>query len=265
MPNDFFGPSSPYLNHPLLTPERTAAEVDQLLTLLRVGSGDSVLDVGCGFGRHTVELARRGVLATGVDPSSTMIETARAAAVSAGVDTSVDLRVGTGQALTAETVAGPDDGFDGAIAMFTTLGQIPVHGAPDGAGDNRALIPAVAAMLAPGGRFVLELPQRDAAVAALVTSDRFGQGGDTTTISRSFEPTTSVVTERFDVVTGGRERRFDLAYRLFSAGEVHRLLHEAGLVDIRFAADLAGLADPVGPAALDPAAVTMYAVGCSTG
>ena len=44
-----------------------------------------VLDLGCGTGRMTVELAKRGYDMTGVDSSAEMLDAARDAAESAGV------------------------------------------------------------------------------------------------------------------------------------------------------------------------------------
>ena len=41
-------------------------------------SGFTILDVGCGTGRHAVELARQGAKVTGVDFSSGMLEKAKA-------------------------------------------------------------------------------------------------------------------------------------------------------------------------------------------
>ena len=60
METNFFEHGSPYLQHPLLTPERTAEEVDFILSILPVEPGDKFLDIGCGFGRHSLELALRG-------------------------------------------------------------------------------------------------------------------------------------------------------------------------------------------------------------
>ncbi len=44
-----------------------------------------VLDVGCGSGRYSVELARRGAWVTGLDFAPAMIDLAQAAAAAAGV------------------------------------------------------------------------------------------------------------------------------------------------------------------------------------
>ena len=57
---NFFRDNSPFLRHPLLTAERTAAEIDFLTPRLGITPTDRVLDIGCGFGRHSIELARRG-------------------------------------------------------------------------------------------------------------------------------------------------------------------------------------------------------------
>lgn len=57
--------------------EHTVAEVDFLLDACALGTSDHVLDMGCGPGRHTLEMARRGLRATGVDFSARFLEYAR--------------------------------------------------------------------------------------------------------------------------------------------------------------------------------------------
>jgi SAM-dependent methyltransferase len=53
--------------------------------VLELPPGGSVLDVGCGTGRHSIELASRGFTTTGLDLSSEMLAQAAAAAEAAGV------------------------------------------------------------------------------------------------------------------------------------------------------------------------------------
>ena len=55
----------------------TVQEVDFLVDVLGLEPGMRVLDVGCGPGRHTNELARRGIDALGVDISERFVEVAR--------------------------------------------------------------------------------------------------------------------------------------------------------------------------------------------
>lgn len=49
-------------------------------------TNSSILDVGCGTGRHSIELAKLGYVVTGLDLSSEMLSRATDAARSAGVD-----------------------------------------------------------------------------------------------------------------------------------------------------------------------------------
>ncbi|CAL9606662.1 2-methoxy-6-polyprenyl-1,4-benzoquinol methylase, mitochondrial [Nocardiopsis dassonvillei] len=52
---------------------------DRARAFLRVRPGDTVVDVGCGGGRATAELAAAGMRAVGVDSDPAMIDAARAA------------------------------------------------------------------------------------------------------------------------------------------------------------------------------------------
>lgn len=64
----------------------TLEEVDFIIEELGLGPGSRILDVGCGTGRHSVELAKRGYVMTGVDISSGMLAEAKKAAKEAGVE-----------------------------------------------------------------------------------------------------------------------------------------------------------------------------------
>jgi ubiquinone/menaquinone biosynthesis C-methylase UbiE len=67
----------------------TAQEVEFLLELLQLKSGDRVLDVGCGPGRHAVLLAEAGMEVVGVDVSRRFLDIAAETARSAGVSMSL--------------------------------------------------------------------------------------------------------------------------------------------------------------------------------
>jgi SAM-dependent methyltransferase len=66
----------------------TEQEIAFLLELLDLPEGARVLDVGCGPGRHAVELARAGLAVTGVDVSRRFLDIAADKARAAGVPAS---------------------------------------------------------------------------------------------------------------------------------------------------------------------------------
>ena len=59
----------------------TVNEIDFIVHQLNLQAGDRVLDVGCGPGRHSHELARRGFAVRGIDISQTFVDLATANAV----------------------------------------------------------------------------------------------------------------------------------------------------------------------------------------
>ncbi len=73
----FFDAHAPVYEDNAFT-KNTLPEVDFLIEELALPQGGSILDVGCGTGRHSIELARRGYSVTGLDLSREML--ARAAA-----------------------------------------------------------------------------------------------------------------------------------------------------------------------------------------
>jgi SAM-dependent methyltransferase len=69
-----------------LTDERTDAEVIALVSMLELDSPKKILDLACGFGRHTNRLAAMGHMMTGVDLSSGFLEIARQDAIQRNVE-----------------------------------------------------------------------------------------------------------------------------------------------------------------------------------
>ena len=107
--------------------------------------GAAVLDIGCGTGRHAVQLARRGFKVTGLDLSAGMLAEAATAAAEAGVE--VEL---------IEADATDFDlgrAFDAAVCLcegaFTLVGQ------DDPIEHDLAILRNAFASLKPGAPFVL--------------------------------------------------------------------------------------------------------------
>jgi len=137
----FFGEDWLLISSPF-PPERTAEETDALVEHLRLSPDTRVLDLACGAGRHSLELARRGIPVLGLDYSEPSLERARQAADAEGLE--IEFVHGDMRALQF------DDEFDVVVNLFSAFGYF------DDAADDERTIAGVARALHPRGRFALE-------------------------------------------------------------------------------------------------------------
>lgn len=124
-------------------------EVEFIIGELNLSPGDYVLDVGCGAGRHSIELARRGFNVTGIDISSGMLAEARKAAEEARVI--VDFRQ------CDATQLSPERAYDGVICMLEAAFAL-VNPGVDAVEHDLAILSNISTSLKAGGGFVLEAP-----------------------------------------------------------------------------------------------------------
>ncbi|NNE70957.1 MAG: class I SAM-dependent methyltransferase [Rhodothermales bacterium] len=130
--------------------------IDLVESVTRPAAGSSLLDVGCGRGRHAVEFARRGYRVTGLDLSERSLEAAMQRADEAGVDVRwirQDMRIPVPEA------------FDRVVNFFTAFGYFE-----DPAEHQRALN-AMAGCVDRGGWFVQDFLNAEYVRANLVAAD----------------------------------------------------------------------------------------------
>jgi SAM-dependent methyltransferase len=106
-------------------------------------AGDRVMDVGCGTGLDTLQLASRGVRVTAVDGSTGMITRLRAKLAGTPFAGLVTTEVGDIIEVTSR-LSGP---YDGIISSFAALNTV----------DLQRFATIAAGLLRPGGRAVLHL------------------------------------------------------------------------------------------------------------
>jgi SAM-dependent methyltransferase len=76
VPPDWYRSGFPLETTKMPWADRTEAEVDRAMAMLRPQGDERVLDLACGIGRHSIELSRRGFSVVGLDISADLLEIA---------------------------------------------------------------------------------------------------------------------------------------------------------------------------------------------
>ncbi len=123
----------------------TAEEVDLFSGALELQHGDSILDLCCGQGRHSLELARRGFSAvTGLDRSHYLITRAKKQAKNEGLN--VNFREGDARKLAFQT-----DAFDHVLIPGNSFGYFESYE------DDKNILKEVFRVVKPGGGLLLDI------------------------------------------------------------------------------------------------------------
>ncbi|HEX7507955.1 MAG TPA: class I SAM-dependent methyltransferase [Polyangia bacterium] len=200
---------------PFMTPAQTEREVNFIREALSPPTGGEVLDVGCGYGRHALELAQQGLRLTGLDLSLPMLIRAADHAQKRGLAVNfvhADMREMTynGQ-------------FDAAYCVLSSFGYFDEE-------TNLRVATAICRALKPGGRFLLDIMNRDYIVGDLPSRTWWEGDGCVVLEEVDFNYHTSRVLIRRSVVFGnGRQSEQEISLRAFSLHEVGKLLRQAGL------------------------------------
>lgn len=208
--------------------ERTRAEVEFALEALALPAGARILDLGCGHGRHSLELARRGFRVTGLDLQATAIEKARAAATAEGLEVEFvvgDMREPPGEAE-----------FDAVLCLCTAFGCLE---RPE---EDEKVVRAVARALRPGGAFLLETNNLPWLLRHFANRnwDELDDGS-----MRLFENAYDAPTGRLEsrwirLMPDGERREFRLSFRIYLPAEIGAMCERAGLAIERLGGSLDG-------------------------
>jgi SAM-dependent methyltransferase len=207
--------------------EAAAADVDGVLALAGVEPGAAVLDLPCGVGRHTLELARRGFRVTAVDRTATYLEQLRQRL--------------TAEGLTAEVVEADmrqfrrPGSFDLALNLFTSFGYF------EDPADDRAVAAGFHSSLRPGGAMVMELIGKEV-LARVFQEKRWSEEPDGSLMLEEsrVQPGWGWIDNRWILIRGTERVEFRVSHRLYSAVELSGLLTEVGFASVAVYGDLAG-------------------------
>ncbi|HUS68008.1 MAG TPA: class I SAM-dependent methyltransferase, partial [Kofleriaceae bacterium] len=199
---------------PFLTPQATQLEAQFVMDSLAVAPGTQVLDVGCGYGRHAMELAARGYHVVGLDSSLPLLLRGADEAQRRG--------------LTINFVHGDmrdmafDAQFDGAYCLFSTFGYFDDE-------TNKKTAANICRALKPGARCVFELLNRDYMIGDLPLRVWWEGDGCVVLEEVDFNYFSSrIVSNRSVVFDDGRQLEQEISIRSFGLHELGKLLHSVG-------------------------------------
>jgi SAM-dependent methyltransferase len=217
----FFGEDYLNIYRHTLTEERTENEVVFAERKLELGAGARVLDLCCGHGRHSVLLAKRGYKVTGLDLSQSYLDLARRAAS--------DRKVAI-ETVSADMREIPyTDYFDAVINMYSSFGYL------ESEAEDFRVLQSIARSLKVGGRLLLDMLNREWAVANYIQNDWHSEADGTLYVEhRALDLPSSRMRVRFIIIGPNGDRHDSIGHdiRLYTLTEMTRLLERAGFGEI---------------------------------
>jgi SAM-dependent methyltransferase len=199
---------------PFLTPQATQAEAEFVINAMNLAPGAQVLDLGCGYGRHAMELAARGFHVVGLDLSTPLLVRGGEEAHRRGL--TINFVRGDMRELDFENQ------FDGVYCLFSTFGYFDDE-------TNKKTLQNVARALKPNGKVLVEILNRDYVIADLPT--RVWWEGDGCVVLEEVELnyfSSRIQVNRSVVFDDGRQLEQEISVRAYSLHEVGKLMHAAG-------------------------------------
>lgn len=206
--------------------EETLKQVDFIVEKTGVSPGARVLDACCGYGRHSIELAKRGYDVVGIDRFESYLDEARKRAASERVEvrfTQMDVRE-----LSFERE------FDLVINMWTSFGFFDEE-------TNTSILKGFSDCLAEDGKLLLDLINRDWLVKNFERRSWWPVDENLTVLEdRSFDVMTSINHCIWYFVENGQLNKTTLDLRIYSCHELLALLRSCGFHSVEAFGDLEG-------------------------
>ncbi len=207
--------------------ERARVEVDSVIKLLGVQPGTRILDLCCGVGRHSIELARRGYAVTGVDRTHAYLERARQQAQAENL--AIEFVESDMRAFSRPGA------FDGATNLFTSFGYFE-----DPADDLKAAR-NLFEVLKPGARAVIDVLGKEVLARTFVPRTWESLPDGTLVLQEhKLRSGWDWIENRFLLIGHKRRREMTFSHRLYSGSELAALLRQAGFSEVALYGNLAG-------------------------
>jgi SAM-dependent methyltransferase len=203
-------------------------QVEALLALTATQPGAAVLDMPCGVGRHSLELARRGFAVTGVDRTDTYLRSATEKAAAQGLEVEL-IQADMRQFVRVEA-------YDLALNLFTSFGYF------EDPADDRRVAENLFRSLKPGGVLVMEMMGKEVLARIFLPRD-WQELPDGTfylqerTVTRDW----SWIENRWILIRpDGRRHEYAVNHRLYDGAGLKALLQSVGFSEVELYGSLAG-------------------------
>ncbi len=213
----------------LFTSERMLSskeEVEQIVSLLELQPGVSICDLCCGVGRHSLELARRGLNVTGVDRTALYLEQAKKKAEAEGLNVRFvqeDMR----------SFCEPK-AFDVVINVSTSFGYF------EDAADDKRVLENIYKSLKDGGKLLIDIVGKE--VLARIFQERRWREEDGIIVleEEKIRDNWGSVDSRWIILKDGRRDECRFSLRLYSAAQLSEMLKRCGFGQVDVYGDFSG-------------------------
>lgn len=212
-----------------LTPERTKEETDFIIKAAQLKPSDDILDLACGHGRHSIELAERGFAhITGLDYSEVFINKA--------IEDAKQANVGV-RFLRGDMKELPFDGeFDVSLLLFTAFGYFDDE-------TNKSVLGQINKSLKSDGRFYIDVVSGEAVNRRFenegVPDPETGlpkiarqveMSGHLTDETEWFDKDKQIIHSHREWRDGGEKKEYDYYLHVYTMPQYEQMLEEAGFV-----------------------------------
>jgi len=212
---DFFQGINCELWEKAVSAEWTKQEVDFLVGELNLKTGQSLIDIPCGFGRHSIELAKRGFHVTGIDISPTFIN---------GLNQKVNA-----EKLSVTTIQGDilsiqlDQKFSGAICMGNSFGYFNFD-------KTKLFVENVSSWLETGSKFIINSGMIAESILPNFSKNKsFTIGDITMDVTNAYGVDDSFMISHLLYTKENKTEEHSFKHYVFTLGEIQRLLKTHGL------------------------------------
>lgn len=198
--------------------EFTQQEVDFLLSELSLQKGQRILDIPCGSGRHSIELAKRGFNVTGIDISQTFIQGLAEKIKSQGLNI---------KAIQADILAVQlDQKFSGAICLGNSFGYFNID-------RMKVFVEKVSSCLETGSKFIINSGMVAESILPnfvhYSNNKTYTFGNITMDVTNTYQAKDSYMVSNLRYTREDKIEEHSFKHYVFSLGEISRLLKLYGL------------------------------------